>query len=1419
MSKSEGRPLPQPKKAKQDLLTELNSVLSVRAEKIRLRLQDEKLTMESNIGNDMADATPHIVNENNSNLPFSDIAAVESNRSDPLSKTSHIPVSRARQKRHQVKEVAVDIPDILKLKTTTTGGLIPTIPKSSTVNIKNYRPGYNWNNGGRVKELRIRYLARKFLLLWCHNVFGRVRLSVARNHYKKRLLQSAFTEWYNHWWTIVKEWRLGIRVDCHYRYKLWLYVFMRWKQFVIARRECHAKIRKADQFYREQLLLSTWSEWKNWIIFKHNFRKLLADADKHRDGCLTRNAWLAWTAQHNAVHVRQGKMLSAVQFWSNRLQKQHWRLWKSAVEDRKNLQTKFDLATKHHNSIVVTECFRNWVLYLKHRRAKKASADFARQIYQYNLKKKSFKLMQLQWVQIRSMRQHHLKIEMLSLRFKCRWILWRWRQYGVLSKEKKSKEKLALTFYYIHLQRTCLQALRLNVVHSHIKVMRVQLASHLRNTQIQHKAWNNWKSALETREEIMIAPQTELATKHYNSKIISYSFFSLVKYAQWRKYRKEQYAKAEAHYYLHIVPKCLYHMHLFVVQEKKNRSNSIKSIAFQRYTLQQKMLHKWQQAEKLSRDERMMNRMALLHRENVIVQSFFTLWRQRLQQHLLEEKQLTEVKNYYVRSLVYKVLTRWWNLVKQKKKYKENIKKAIQFDKAKTMCKSLSHWKKWLLRRKCKKQTMRKAETYWKLKVLKKCICALKDFVGHGKVFKSLAENKYQVHRRNILRKTFCEWRSVTVYLSAQKKKVHLICSVHKRNLVHKIFHEWHKYTSTHAYKKSQTLMLLSEAKIFLQRTKLQLHFKHWVQVTDLSKNINHRNQLAVDHYNKGNLRRAMNSWKEYSRLCLRKKLLVRQSVWFHDVRLTAKHFLTWKLRLAEKQEEMQQSQVALWHWSLVLQRKVLLAWVEYVEQIKHKRGRLAAAAVSWRENLLKQACSQWLVTADSLMQMRSTMAVQHQAKTIFDSFQVVHKCALHWKVWTKKRISRQGRKKEKCVSLTLNSHEEGHPSCPPEIVMPFSLPASVTEKKLVQPQLTLLSPLKPFQKYDHSSMQGLRRPQPKRPEFLINSLKRAGLSKFIYNSDESQETFGVKITEQVQEETEDQSDIHILKIHSGCPFQPIESHQLSPCLPQDTQVPNKSTPILNYLQNDTEKTEPEYPTSQSVQNVFSFDKDSSYLTNPNEQLTLSYSQNEKNIQKQQNKHIIEDKVILLKPEDFMKKPFMEDKQTLSLAEDKQSIQIPETLYYNSLSSFKSDDENKKPKQTRMNDNFEQELSENVSEISESQDMSPKHSARKINSSGKLSSLEIEILHIRDKLKHFKYQKKQLSSLQKQYKHLSDWLKDQEQWGTQDDKDIIEASKELDMMQREIKNLQSVVNTQKPICELLAQRAQILVQMLTDTMH
>lgn len=74
------------------------------------------------------------------------------------------------------------------------------------------------------------------------------------------------------------------------------------------------------------------------------------------------------------------------------------------------------------------------------------------------------------------------------------------------------------------------------------------------------------------------------------------------------------------------------------------------------------------------------------------------------------------------------------------------------------------------------------------------------------------------------------------------------------------------------------------------------------------------------------------------------------------------------------------------------------------MQKRKYKKSRLAEAAVLWRQNLLHEACGQWLSTADSLSHRRSVMAEQHQAKSVLDSFQLVHRCALHWKIWAKRR-------------------------------------------------------------------------------------------------------------------------------------------------------------------------------------------------------------------------------------------------------------------------------------------------------------------------------------------------------------------------------------------------------------------------------
>ena len=50
-------------------------------------------------------------------------------------------------------------------------------------------PGYDWHIGGRMKELRTRFLARKFLFLWQRRIFGRMTPSEADEFYRRKIVR------------------------------------------------------------------------------------------------------------------------------------------------------------------------------------------------------------------------------------------------------------------------------------------------------------------------------------------------------------------------------------------------------------------------------------------------------------------------------------------------------------------------------------------------------------------------------------------------------------------------------------------------------------------------------------------------------------------------------------------------------------------------------------------------------------------------------------------------------------------------------------------------------------------------------------------------------------------------------------------------------------------------------------------------------------------------------------------------------------------------------------------------------------------------------------------------------------------------------------------------------------------------------
>ena len=62
-----------------------------------------------------------------------------------------------------------------------------------------------------------RYLCRKYWLLWCRRVWGRILPSVARQYCVSCCIKRVLTAWHTLWWVECREWKLQIRADCHNR--------------------------------------------------------------------------------------------------------------------------------------------------------------------------------------------------------------------------------------------------------------------------------------------------------------------------------------------------------------------------------------------------------------------------------------------------------------------------------------------------------------------------------------------------------------------------------------------------------------------------------------------------------------------------------------------------------------------------------------------------------------------------------------------------------------------------------------------------------------------------------------------------------------------------------------------------------------------------------------------------------------------------------------------------------------------------------------------------------------------------------------------------------------------------------------------------------------------------------------------------
>uniref|UniRef100_A0A8C9LPN4 Protein SFI1 homolog n=1 Tax=Piliocolobus tephrosceles TaxID=591936 RepID=A0A8C9LPN4_9PRIM len=241
----------------------------------------------------------------------------------------------------------------------------------STSHLVQYRGTHTCTRQGRLRELRIRCVARKFLYLWIRMTFGRVFPSKARFYYEQRLLRKVFEEWKEEWWVFHHEWKLCVRADCHYRYYLYNLMFQTWKTYVRQQQEMRNKYIRAQVHDAKQKMRQAWKSWLIYVVVRRTKLQMQTTALEFRQRSILWLWWSMWRQQLGQVRVSRALHASAVKHRALSLQLQAWSQWRKQLLYVQKEKQKVVSAVKHHRHWQKQRFLKAWLEYLQVRRVKR----------------------------------------------------------------------------------------------------------------------------------------------------------------------------------------------------------------------------------------------------------------------------------------------------------------------------------------------------------------------------------------------------------------------------------------------------------------------------------------------------------------------------------------------------------------------------------------------------------------------------------------------------------------------------------------------------------------------------------------------------------------------------------------------------------------------------------------------------------------------------------------------------------------------------------------------------------------------------------------------------------------------------------------------------------------------------------------
>ncbi|GLD64553.1 protein SFI1 homolog [Lates japonicus] len=851
-----------------------------------------------------------------------------------------------------------------------------------------YRVGYSWNKGGRLKELRIRHLARKFLKIWIQNTFGRVLPHKARSHYDSVVLRRAFEGWREEWWTSRREWSLTMRAECHYRYYLYNLALHSWRTFTTVQREKKSKVQNAQSHADRQQMRVVWDRWEVFIEMRRMKKRMLESAFEQNRLTTLHSAWSLWQTrlqQHQHLHILEDQALKQQALT---LQWRAWLRWKEMHTASCCQKEKESKASLHFILRLKRKTLHQWTSYVSCCHNKRRSQAAAQRACHFRLLRmcwnKWSKALHRRW----SEEDRLQAAGQLAIHSTQRRTLERWKAYVALCKDEADINQMASQHHQHHLLSAGLQGLSLNVIQN--KTHRLN-----NNMALQHHYQTD---RLEEAEDKSFQPLTEMAQTNYSTSLLSSCFHHWREKLAEQRHIQELEHRADVWFAERMLPQCFNSWVEFTLQRRLHKQRKHKAEVHDQRRQYTWVFYTWWERSEKHKEQMLSERMAILHEERCHMQRAWARWRQRTEQRISEEEKQKASDCLYLHRLLHKTMTQWKDNSTEIRDRRNREQQACHQGDLHRMKWALEKWKKFVQSQRVKKSKLEEMQRYHEAKVLKHTFTAWETHHQQMSHIYCHAEELYRQQTQQFLRTILSVWREnaalqADVRLMEQQAQSHF-----QHFLQFKVFLAWRAVTTHAVSKRHQQEEAVSRAQRSINQVRLLRSFRRWRKQTREARRERMCMEKARQHHNSKLLSKALKAWNKHHYQHRKYKVMKRQGVLLLRLKMYQTYFEQWKIKLQHRRREVKQTERALWHWSLTLQAKVLCGWRLLVTEERRKQEQAAKAAQVYRDQLLREGVTCILTYAVHMNDLTTSLTQHNQEQRSRHLQRVVKRCAMRWK-------------------------------------------------------------------------------------------------------------------------------------------------------------------------------------------------------------------------------------------------------------------------------------------------------------------------------------------------------------------------------------------------------------------------------------